>query len=73
MLSPPAVLTPGALEAVLSTLLPSFTYELPKEDIIWNIASVCYPTMGTGARSQMFLKVTPLRRSVQGPEPPRCV
>ena len=54
------------LEAVLCTLLPSFSFELPKERIVWNIAGVVYPTMGTGSdtKSSMFLKVSPLTESL---------
>ncbi|EMD33549.1 hypothetical protein CERSUDRAFT_67761 [Gelatoporia subvermispora B] len=46
------------MKAVLSVLLPIFTFELPKEPIIWNIAGVAYPTMSEeAAKPQMKLKV----------------
>ncbi|KAH9949937.1 cytochrome P450 [Amylocystis lapponica] len=46
------------LEAVLCTLLPAFTFELPKESIVWNIAGINYPTMSSGNQPQMLLKVS---------------
>jgi len=51
------------MKAVLCTLLSNFTFELPKEKIMWNIAGVVYPTMGDESRSRMVLKVTPLKDS----------
>lgn len=45
-------------EAVLAVLIPVFTFELPKEPIVWNVAGVTYPTMGKEAtKPQMKLKV----------------
>ncbi|KAH9949926.1 cytochrome P450 monooxygenase [Amylocystis lapponica] len=46
------------LEAVLCTLLPAFTFEVPKESIVWNISGVNYPTMGSGNQPRMLLKVS---------------
>lgn len=45
-------------EAVLAILLPVFTFELPKDSIMWNIAAVNYPTMGKEATKPcMRLKI----------------
>ncbi|KAH9930181.1 cytochrome P450 [Amylocystis lapponica] len=49
------------MKAVLCTLLLSFRFEPPKEQITWNIAGVHYPTMGNGNKPQMLLKVTALK------------
>ncbi|KAH9949903.1 cytochrome P450 monooxygenase [Amylocystis lapponica] len=49
------------MKAVLCTLLPSLVFELPKEAIVWNISGVNHPTMGSGSRPQMLLKVTALK------------
>ncbi|KAH9944870.1 cytochrome P450, partial [Amylocystis lapponica] len=44
------------MKAVLCTLLPAFKFELPKGSIMWNIAAVTYPTMGSDTRPEMLLK-----------------
>ncbi|KAH9949896.1 cytochrome P450 [Amylocystis lapponica] len=49
------------MKAVLCTLLPVFIFELPKEQIVWNISGVNYPTMGGGSQPQMLLKVSALK------------
>ncbi|EMD37251.1 hypothetical protein CERSUDRAFT_113894 [Gelatoporia subvermispora B] len=46
------------MKAVLAILLPVFTFELPKDSIMWNIAAVNYPTMGKEATKPcMRLKI----------------
>jgi len=48
------------MKAVLSSLLPTFKFELPesKEAIVWNISGVNFPTMGSGVDPRMLLKVS---------------
>ncbi|OCH91430.1 cytochrome P450 [Obba rivulosa] len=49
------------MKVILSVLLTSFRFELPKQRVVWNNAVVSYPTMGkNGLRSQMLLKISPL-------------
>ncbi|KAH9944845.1 cytochrome P450 monooxygenase [Amylocystis lapponica] len=43
---------------VLCTLLSSFTFDLPKEPISWNVAGVNYPTTGDSTDPRMLLKVS---------------
>ncbi|CCM00085.1 uncharacterized protein FIBRA_02112 [Fibroporia radiculosa] len=46
------------MKVVLSALLPSFTFELTGKPIVWNVASVRYPTVGKENNdAQLPLKV----------------
>nr|VWO94959.1 Cytochrome P450 monooxygenase CYP52X1 [Ganoderma boninense] len=49
------------MKIVLSTLLPTFAFELSDKEITWNSAGVMYPTMGEeSSKSEMLLKVKAL-------------
>jgi len=49
------------MKAVLSVLLPSFAFEVTNKPIMWNVATVTYPTVGwDSAKPELPLFVTPL-------------
>lgn len=50
-------------ETVLLIMLQSFKFELTEKPIVWNFASVQYPTIGkVSTEPEMPLKVSPLLR-----------
>ena len=54
-------LTPRT-EAMLPVLLDSFSFAPSGKNIVWNIATVCYPTVGVeGMKPELPLVVTPLK------------
>ncbi|EMD40943.1 hypothetical protein CERSUDRAFT_103315 [Gelatoporia subvermispora B] len=48
------------MKVVLSVLLTTFRFSLPKERIEWNMAGVAYPTTGDNPKACMLLTVEPL-------------
>ncbi|OCH94337.1 cytochrome P450 [Obba rivulosa] len=48
------------MKTVLSVLLTTFKFSLPKEKIEWNMAGVTYPTTGDDVKARMLLTVEPL-------------
>lgn len=52
-------------EAMLSVLLDSFSFAPSGKNIVWNIATVRYPTVGIeGVKPELPLLVTPLTKIV---------
>ena len=50
---------PSAIEVILSVLLSTFKFELSDKPIVWNVASVRYPTVGRESNvPQMPMKVS---------------
>ena len=49
-------------EAMLSVLLDAFSFSTAGKDIVWNLATVRYPTVGMdGMKPELPLVVTPLK------------
>ncbi|KAH9935763.1 cytochrome P450 [Fomitopsis serialis] len=52
------------MKAVLSVLIPNFTFDVTKKPIMWNVATVTYPTVGwDSTKPELPLFVTPLNGS----------
>lgn len=45
-------------EVVLSEMLANFTFELSERPVVWNMAGISYPTVGTeNTKQELWLKV----------------
>ncbi|CAL1698257.1 unnamed protein product [Somion occarium] len=45
------------MKVILSTVIESFRFSLPQQEIVWNIANIAYPTVGEEDKARMPLKV----------------
>jgi len=48
------------MKTVLCTLVPSFSFALPKDEITWNLSGVNFPSMNGDAEPRMMLKISAL-------------
>ncbi|KZT71825.1 cytochrome P450 [Daedalea quercina L-15889] len=54
------------IKAVLSVLIPAFAFDTTKKPIVWNVATVNYPTVGwDSAKPELPLIVTKLNKGAQ--------
>ena len=57
------LIRPGLAEVILAVLLPNFKFELSDKPIVWNHASVMYPTVGAESQTpEMPLKISLVHR-----------